>query len=142
LINGEILTSKQISKLKTLFEVSVELVLFFFGKVGGHIANGFSGESGIGFGQVLGFGRERSLGSKWSSWCKRGSGFVLERFPGYGAVHYVVSLLPAIKALSFCDEPGAFFWGKLPESGILAVDLGLPSLEGLSIFPLLLLEIS
>jgi hypothetical protein len=50
LIDGEILTSRQISELKTLFEVSVELVLFFFGKIGSQIANGFSSESGIGFG--------------------------------------------------------------------------------------------
>jgi hypothetical protein len=142
LIDGEILTSRQISKLKTLFEVSVELILFFFGEVGGHTANGFSGKSGVGFGQVLGSGRGRSFGSEGSPWCERGSGSVLERFPRCGAVYYIVSLFPAIEASSFCDESGTFFWGKLLECGTLGVDLSSASLDGLSVFPLLLLEIS
>jgi hypothetical protein len=142
LIDGEILTSRQISELKTLFKVSVELVLFFFSEIGGHVANGFSSESGIRFGQVLGSGRGRSEGSEGSSWCERESGSVLERFPGCGAVYYVVSLFPAVEALSFCDESGTFFWGKLPECGTLGVDLSSVSLEGLSVFSLLFLEIS
>jgi hypothetical protein len=142
LIDGEILTSRQISELKTLFKVSVELVLFFFGEVSGHVMNGFSGKSGIEFGQVLGSGRERILGRERSSGCERGSRLVLERFSRCGAVRYVVFLFSAVEASSFCDEPCTFFWGDLLVCDILSVDFGLASLESLSVLPLLLLEIS
>jgi hypothetical protein len=142
LIDGEILTSRQISELKTLFEVSVELVLFFFGKVGGQIANGFSGESGIGFGQVLGSRRCRGLGNERSSGCERGSELILEGFPRHGTVCYEVSLFSAVEASSFCDESGTFFWGEFLVYDFLSVDFGPAGLKSLSVFPLLLLEIS
>jgi hypothetical protein len=142
LIDGEILTSRQISGLKTLFEVSVELVLFFFGKIGSQIANGFSGESRVGFGLVLGSRRSRSLGSERSSGYEGGSGLILEGFPRYGTVRYEVSLFSAVEASSFCNEPGTFFWGELLVYDFLSVDFGSAGLKSLSVFPLLLLEIS
>jgi hypothetical protein len=141
LIDGEILTSRQISELKTLFKVSVELVLFFFGEIGSHIANGFSGESGIGFGQVLGSRRSRSLGNERSSGCERGSGLILEGFPRYGTVRHEVPLFSAVEASSFCNEFGTFFWGELLVYDFLSVDFGSAGLKSLSFFLLLLLEI-
>jgi hypothetical protein len=142
LIDREILTSKQISRLKTLFEIFVEQVLFFFSKVGGHIVNGFSSKSGVGLSLVLGSGRERSLGRERGSWSERGLGSALEGFPWCGAVYYIVSLFPAIEALSFCNEPGTFFWGEPSDCDTRGCDLSPTSLDGLPVFPLLFLEVS